>query len=108
MIVMAATVWPLAAWAQDWTRLDDAGIRAALAGRVLAYDAHTRQAFHPDGATRYYTERVADGLWDVRDGQFCSQWPPSDGWECYTVDISGQDVRFVGASGHVSTGRFLE
>ena len=95
------------AGAQDWTPLrDNAAIEAALTGERLIYDAYTFQHFGADGATQYVTERLSEGRWAARGGQYCSVWPPSDVWACYDVQARGDAVRFIGADRSISEGRF--
>jgi len=65
--------------AEDWQRLlDDEAVTAAIADRTIVYDAHTMQWFGASGDTQYVTDRMADGRWAARGGQYCSTWPPSD------------------------------
>ena len=107
-LVLALAICPGLALAQGWERLDDDAIRSALGDRVLVYDAYTQQYFGKAGDTRYITDRAADGRWDVRGGQYCSQWPPSDTWACYDVERDGNRVRFIGSDRSVSEGVFAE
>ena len=94
--------------AADWTRLDGAGITAALTDRVLDYGAAT-QDFRPSGRTLYNAGRDSWGYWDVRDNRYCSQWPPADGWACYDVDLhSDGRLRFVGDAGDETVGAYVD
>ena len=86
--------------------ISDDAIRDALADEKLIYDAHTMQHFAANGSTQHITERMSDGRWDVRDGQYCSTWPPSDTWACYDIQIGGNVVRFIGSDGSVSEGTY--
>lgn len=99
---------PLSAAAEEsWLRLmNDAAIEQALAGRTVVYDAYTMQTFAASGATQYITERAASGLWDVRSGQYCVVWPPSEDWACFDVQISDQRIRFIATDDSVSEGVF--
>ena len=101
---------PDSALAEEWTRLDDTGIAAALNDRTLRYDASTIQSFSPSGATRYVTDRVSNGRWAARGGQYCSVWPPSDTWACYDVELSddGAEVRFIASDESISQGHYIE
>lgn len=93
--------------AEDWTQLrDDAAIKDALSDQTLVYDAYTFQQFSADGATRYLTERVSDGRWAARGGQYCSVWPPSDVWTCYDFEVKGGQVRFISSDQSISVGTF--
>ena len=94
-----------AAAAQDFAPVaEDAAITALLAGQVVVFDAYTYQSFGADGRTQFVTERMADGLWEARDGRYCSQWPPSERWDCYDLSVDGQDVRFTSDTGVTSAG----
>ncbi len=108
MILGMLALWPGLALAEGWALQDDAGIRAALADRTVRYDAHTMQHFDADGHTDFITERVASGRWVARDGQYCSLWPPSGRWACYDLETNGDQVRFVGADGSISTGTYTQ
>lgn len=105
-LIMAAVMWPGLALAQDWERLDDAGIIAALGDRTLRFDAYTIQHFGTNGATEFVTERAALGRWEARDGQYCSTWPPSDRWDCYDLELAGDQLRFISADGFTSQGAY--
>ena len=94
--------------ALGWERLDTGAIAEALTDRSLQYDPHTIQHFRKSGVTEYITERYTEGRWQARDGQYCSQWPPSERWECYDVEREGDRLRFTGAGGAVSVGTYLE
>ncbi len=103
--VIAMLAGPAAA--QDWIPVfDDAQITSTLAGRVVIYDAYTSQNFGANGDTRYITERVSDGRWTARGGQYCSQWPPSDRWDCYDIQLRGDQIKFVAADRAESVGTF--
>ena len=104
-LVMGALGLQAATAQEGWVRLNAAGIVAALADVTVRYDAHTLEVYRTDGTTRLITERVADGLWEVRDDRFCSSWPPSTVWTCYDVDRAGDMLRFTGDAGHASTGQ---
>ena len=79
-------------------------VRAALAGQRLVY-AEAWQEFRTSGRTLYNAGRDTWGYWEARGGQYCSQWPPADGWACYDVARDGARVRFIGESGDVTEGR---
>lgn len=94
---------------EDWTRLDDAGIRTALAARVLGFPDGSTQNFFQDGRTLYQAGAGESwGKWWVEGGQYCSIWPPSDVAACYGVEQRGLDVRFTSESGDVSVGRYQD
>lgn len=105
-IMYAAVALPVCASAEEnWTKLDSEGIQAALSGQTVDYDK-AWQVFRPSGATLYNAGRDSWGKWDVRDDQYCSQWPPADGWACYDVEVDGKNVRFTGESGIPTDGMF--
>lgn len=93
----------------DWQPLDGDGIRATLTGRSLVYDG-AWQDFRESGRTLYNAGRDSWGHWDVRGDRYCSLWPPQDVWACYAVDLSadGASVRFRGAGGDMTVGRFRD
>ena len=97
------------ALAEDWHKLDDAGITTALAARVLKYEDGTSQNFFQDGRTLFRAVAGESwGKWWVEGGQYCSTWPPSDVPACYRVETQGLEVRFTGAGGDVSLGQYAD
>jgi hypothetical protein len=95
--------------AEDWHVLDNAGITAALAARVLRYEDGSTQNFFQDGRTLYEAGGgEAWGKWWVEGGRYCSTWPPSDVAACYRVEAKGLDVRFTGTGGKVTVGRYQD
>lgn len=104
-----AVVFALAgpAAAQDWQPVtEDQVIVDMLADRSVVFDEHTWQWFGSGGDTRFFTERVSDGIWEAQNGQYCSQWPPSGRWDCYGVALRGDEVKFISYNGHESVGTF--
>ncbi len=99
--ILALAVMAGPAWA-----LDDAGVMAALTGKVLAYADGTSQSFRTDGETVFFATdgKQSIGHWRVQGGQYCSVWPPSDHWACYEVKVAACKVDFVSADGSVSEG----
>ncbi len=95
-------------WAQEYRRLNDNEILAALSGRRLKYENGASQIFEPSMFTRYFSERPSSGRWAVRDNQYCSLWPPSDLWACYQVLKSGDVIRFVGEGGDLTDGKYAD
>jgi hypothetical protein len=104
-VFCAAMILPLGASAEEWSKLDNEGIEAALVGQTVDYDK-AWQVFRQSGATLYNAGRDSWGRWETRDNQYCSQWPPADGWVCYDVEVSGKKVRFTGESGNPTDGVF--
>lgn len=95
--------------AEDWAVMDDAGIIAALAARVLHYEDGSTQNFFQDGRTLHEAgEGASWGKWWVEGGQYCSTWPPSDVAGCYGVEARGLEVRFTSPGGDVSVGRYVD
>jgi hypothetical protein len=94
---------PTALYAQDWHRLAGDEIAQALAGHKAQYDRGW-QIFYASGRTLYNAGQDSWGYWAVRGDEYCSQWPPSDGWSCYQVEARGDSIRFVGRQGDVTEG----
>lgn len=108
--VLVFTCLPTLAGAEDWVTLDSAEITAALAARVLAYteapsDKPDLQDFFADGRTLFNDQW---GRWDVRDGRYCSTWPPSERWSCFDVARRGLDIRFTSDEGEAVIGRYVD
>ena len=90
--------------AQEFTPLTGAQIDAALADVTLTYEGGEVQTFYASGRTLYDNGRPSWGYWAVRGDQYCSQWPPADGWDCYDMDSAGAVLRFISETGHVTAG----
>jgi hypothetical protein len=93
------------AQAEGWEDLDGPAVAAALSARVLGYPDGTLQDFFADGRTLY---GESWGRWEVRDGRYCSLWPPSDRWTCHEVDRNGLDIRFTAEDGTETIGRYVD
>lgn len=105
LAVLALLAGPVAA--QEWEPVfEDQVIFDVLADRSLTYDAYTFQRFGADGDTQFVTERASDGRWAARGGQYCSQWPPSDQWDCYDIQVRGDQVKFISSDRSESVGTF--
>lgn len=100
---------PLAAAGEEaqWEPLDGAQIRQALEGREVQY-ASAHQDFRASGRTRYVAGRESWGYWRVEGDAYCSQWPPSGLWACYTMTRRGDALRFIGEAGDVTEGRYRD
>lgn len=100
---------PIVATAEEtvWTPMNGDEIRQALSGRVLSY-GRSWQDFRKSGRTLYNAGADSWGYWRVQNDQYCSQWPPSDLWACYTMDRRGDALRFVGEDGYVSEAVYQE
>ena len=108
--MFAFAVWvgisPLAnAESETWVALDDAGISKALVGRTLEY-ANAWQDFRASGKTLYNAGSDSWGNWRVEADHYCSQWPPRDLWDCYKVEQSGDQIKFIGRHGDETIGTY--
>ncbi|MFK7942978.1 MAG: hypothetical protein AB8B85_08730 [Paracoccaceae bacterium] len=93
--------------ADDWLPLSGAEIRSALTDRKLVY-ATAWQEFKSSGRTLYNAGHDSWGYWRVEGDHYCSLWPPSDLWNCYTMTRSGDDLRFVDKTGHVTEAEYAD
>jgi hypothetical protein len=96
--------------AEDWEKLAGPEIEAALDEKKVKYPTAT-QTFYKSGKTLYDAGRPSWGNWRIQGDQYCSQWPPSAGWECYDFERNGETgaaVRFISKTGHVTEGTYLE
>jgi hypothetical protein len=98
---------PFAVMAQDWQPMTGAQITAALTARDITYQNAT-QRFYASGRTLYNAGQDSWGYWAVRGDQYCSQWPPGDGWDCYDMARAGNVLRFIGADDSVTDGMLSE
>lgn len=107
---MTLVLWAGSAVAQDWQGFEsDAALRDFLIAHPLEYETGAFQQFNASGRTLYRTAETSWGYWRIEAGQYCSQWPPSDAWDCYDVSQDGAgQVRFVDAWGNASVGTFAE
>ena len=105
-----AALFAITAQTDDWQPLDAIAMKTALTARTLAYDGGATQHFSADGSTTYTTDHASNGAWRVDGLRYCSQWPPSDQWSCYSVDRSGDglDLRFTAGDGSASVGRYVD
>lgn len=107
--VLTLMMLPSAAISDEWVRLlTDEAVFEAIADRTIEYDAYTFQIFEAGGGTQYFTERMSEGRWAARAGQYCSTWPPSDTWACYDIQVNGERVRFIASDRSVSEGFYRE
>ncbi|MFT7595479.1 MAG: hypothetical protein ACI8R4_002808 [Paracoccaceae bacterium] len=110
---MRRFAWVLAIWsgvvtAQDWQVLSGDAIRAALDARRVDYDSGAWQEFRASGRTLYNAGADSWGYWRFQGDFYCSQWPPSDLWACYSVEVAGDALGFIGASGEVTAAMFAD
>ena len=99
---------PGLAAAQEFLPLNGAEIEAALNDVTLTYEGGEVQTFYASGRTLYDNGRPSWGYWAARGDQYCSQWPPADGWDCYDMDAAGDVLRFIGETGFVTAGTISE
>ena len=92
--------------AQDWQRLDGAGVTQALTGAKVTYKSGATQDFRASGRTMYHAGSDSWGNWRVESDQYCSQWPPSDLWACYDLEVAGDRLQFIGSTGDITGGVF--
>lgn len=89
--------------AEDWRPLTTDEIKTTLSGQTLDYEI-AWQEFLVSGRTLYNAGCDSWGYWEARGDQYCSQWPPADGWACYDVMQHADKIRFVGESGDATDG----
>ncbi|MEO1639449.1 MAG: hypothetical protein AAFU41_09415 [Pseudomonadota bacterium] len=94
-------------FAEDWVPMNEAEITAALTDRTLNYAGAT-QRFYASGRTLYNAGQDSWGYWAVRGDAYCSQWPPGDQWDCYTMARAGDALRFIGSDGSTTDGVYAE
>jgi len=105
-IAIGIAAGPAGVLAAGWQQLDGEAVREALEGRRLVYDSGAWQSFSATGSTVYNAGSDSRGSWAVRDGRYCSVWPPSDLWACYDVETAGDSVRFIGDGGDITEGTY--
>ena len=93
--------------ADEWRPLSGEEIAKVLTDRDLVY-ANAKQRFYASGRTLYNAGQDSWGYWAVRGDQYCSQWPPSDGWDCYDMATDGNALRFIGFDGSITDGVYAE
>ena len=105
MSVLLLTLLPLAGHGEEapWEPMSGAEIREALKGRSLQY-ASAHQDFRASGRTRYVAGRESWGYWRIEGDLYCSQWPPSSLWSCYSMARRSDAVRFIGKEGDMIDG----
>ena len=68
---------------------------------VSLYAGTTVEQIFQKGGQTVYIENggASQGLWKVQADQYCSQWPPSQGWSCFEVLQDGDQITFVSKAG---------
>ncbi len=100
LFVLLICAFPAAA-EDGWVVMSGDEIQDALTDRKLQY-ASAWQEFRASGRTLYNAGEDSWGYWAVRDDQYCSLWPPSDLWACYTMSRRGDELRFIGESDDIT------
>ncbi|MEM1275840.1 MAG: hypothetical protein AAGH74_04890 [Pseudomonadota bacterium] len=84
------------------TALSGDQIKAMLTDQKVLGEG-TTQVFYASGRTLYNDGHDSWGYWEVRGDQYCSTWPPQNGWACYDMFTRQTDTRleivFIGESG---------
>jgi hypothetical protein len=106
IIVLIMCLWPFIGTAQAGEKkldakalthlLSDIRLASTESGRVI------EQVFQASGATftiDIETHQQSQGFWTLRGDKYCSQWPPSENWECFDVYGNDQGVVFVSSYG---------
>ena len=106
-LAAALVLLPGLSFAEERRAMAGDEIASALTERALVYENAT-QRFYASGRTLYNAGQDSWGYWAVRGDQYCSQWPPSDGWDCYAMATDGTQLRFVGADGSTTDGVYAE
>jgi hypothetical protein len=58
------------------------------------------QIFQKSGVTLYIVDgQQSQGFWRVESDQYCSQWPPHEQWDCYTMARDGKKITFISVRG---------
>jgi hypothetical protein len=74
--------------------LQDVTLTAVDNGRSVT------QIFQKSGLTLYGVDgQQSQGFWRVENDRYCSQWPPHDLWDCYTIARDGSTVVFISSQG---------
>ena len=101
LVMLAST--PIAG--ADERPLTGAEIKDALSGNTVAgvQDGQAwKQYFDPNGRTTYVSGgRASPGRWSVRGDKYCSQWPPSERWDCYAMTGEAGKMTFIPDGGGV-------
>lgn len=101
--IVAGVALSSAALAGELVTLKGADIETALNDRTVE-GIHNgtawTQEFRKSGVTVYVSRgRTDTGSWLVRGDTYCSNWPPSETWECYAVSTDGEAVNFTPPGG---------
>ena len=106
VVLMAALVWPVAVCAETWQPVVGPALKDLLEQKDVRFDSGAEQLFFLGGITRFSHGWPNEGHWRVREGQYCSNWPPDVEWHCMAVSVGkdGLRVRFEDAEHRVWLG----
>jgi hypothetical protein len=107
LMALALVATPASSEEGPWAPMSGPEITQALTDRTLQYE-NAWQDFRPSGRTLYNAGRDSWGYWAVRDDQYCSLWPPSDLWACYTMTQRGDALRFIGEAGDITEATYRD
>lgn len=101
-----ATAAPVCA--ETWIQLTGSDIESTLDDTRWDYGSAT-QVFHKSGITEYNAGRPSMGNWREQGNQYCSEWPPNAGLDCYDLylDVDSGRIKFVGKGGDETIGTAL-
>jgi hypothetical protein len=75
-------------------------ILEVLGDKTLTADGDIQQLFQEGGLTLYMEKgSSSQGRWKVEKDEYCSQWPPNQGWSCYQVTQDGEMITFIAKDG---------
>jgi hypothetical protein len=89
----------------DLAALNNSQITEFLTGRKVEGVQNGKtwyQSFPPGGYTEFSEKQGFQptvGLWRALNDQYCSQWPPSETWDCYIFKTDGENLVFIPAKG---------
>jgi len=106
-LAIVAVLLGSAVQAEEWTPMTGDDIRAALTDQKLQYEG-AWQEFKASGRTLYHAGEPSWGYWRVQVDQYCSQWPPGGLWDCYTMERSGEVLRFVSEFGDITVAQVVK
>jgi hypothetical protein len=93
--------------AEGWVGVEGAALRDLLEQKDVRFDNGQEQLFFLGGITRFSHGWPNEGRWKVRDGEYCSNWPPEVEWHCLAVSADGARVRFEDAEHRVWLGEIV-
>ncbi|MEM8592188.1 MAG: hypothetical protein AAGF13_06640 [Pseudomonadota bacterium] len=103
-LAAALCALPAASRAHAAEVLTGAQIVEVLSGTTLIYENGAVQTFYASGKTVYRFGEPSWGSWGTRGDQYCSTWPPSGSWECYTLRVHEPIFEFIGEAGDITIG----